>query len=198
MVLASPYGETLGGWRGEFAMTARATLRTVPAVQPGPEHVDEIPERRRLDHAAIGSAQAAAQAREDALSAQAIQTTLVAARACMTLGETEIAVRLLDECDRLSRRRPQSGQLMHQLAVLRGQLHHLTAAARVAHFPLTPAEGRLLPVLATHLTFAEIAGELFLSRHTVKTQAISIYRKLGVSSRSQAVARAHELALIDD
>ncbi len=48
---------------------------------------------------------------------------------------------------------------------------------------MTPAEMRVLRYLPTHLTFAAIADELFVSRNTVKTQAISIYRKLGVSSR---------------
>jgi LuxR family maltose regulon positive regulatory protein len=43
-------------------------------------------------------------------------------------------------------------------------------------------------VLATHLSFPEIGEELFLSHHTVKSEATSIYRSLGTSSRSQAVA----------
>jgi LuxR family transcriptional regulator, maltose regulon positive regulatory protein len=60
---------------------------------------------------------------------------------------------------------------------------------------LTGAELRLLPLLSTHLSFPEIAGELFLSRNTIKSQAYSIYRKLGASSRSQAVARSRELGL---
>jgi LuxR family maltose regulon positive regulatory protein len=38
---------------------------------------------------------------------------------------------------------------------------------------------------------------MFLSRHTVKTQAISIYGKLGASSRSEAVQRAIELGLLE-
>ena len=61
---------------------------------------------------------------------------------------------------------------------------------------LTAAELRLLPLLSTHLSLREIAGELFLSRHTVKSEVTSLYRKLGVSSRSQAVARSRELALL--
>ena len=63
---------------------------------------------------------------------------------------------------------------------------------------LTPAELRLLPLLPTHLSFPEIADRLFLSRHTIKTQAISIYGKLDVSSRSEAVARAREIGLLDE
>ncbi len=62
---------------------------------------------------------------------------------------------------------------------------------------LTGAELRLLPLLATHLSFPEIAGKLFVSRHTVKSETMSLYRKLGVSSRSQAVAQACELGLLE-
>ena len=54
---------------------------------------------------------------------------------------------------------------------------------------------RLLPLLPTHLTLAEISERLLVSRNTVKTQAISIYHKLGVSSRSQTVARMYDLGL---
>ena len=61
---------------------------------------------------------------------------------------------------------------------------------------LTAAELRLLPTLASHLSFPQIAAEMFLSPHTVKSEAISIYRKLGVSSRAQAVARSRELGLL--
>ena len=60
---------------------------------------------------------------------------------------------------------------------------------------LTTAELRLLPLVATHLTLAEIGQRLYVSKHTVKIQAISIYRKLGASSRSQAVQRLQEIGL---
>jgi len=62
---------------------------------------------------------------------------------------------------------------------------------------LTTAELRLLPMLATHLSVPQIGGELFLSPNTIKSQAISIYRKLGVSARNPAVTRARELGLLD-
>jgi DNA-binding CsgD family transcriptional regulator/alkylhydroperoxidase/carboxymuconolactone decarboxylase family protein YurZ len=62
---------------------------------------------------------------------------------------------------------------------------------------VTTAELRLLPMLATHLSGPEIAAELFLSPHTVKSQQVSLYRKLGVSSRGQAVVRARELGLLE-
>jgi LuxR family maltose regulon positive regulatory protein len=63
---------------------------------------------------------------------------------------------------------------------------------------LTPAERRLLPLLATHLSFREIGERLYVSRNTVKTQAIAVYRKFGVTSRSAAIERAVELGLIDE
>jgi hypothetical protein len=44
---------------------------------------------------------------------------------------------------------------------------------------------------------AEIAAELFLSPHTIKSHQMSLYRNLGTSSRSQAVARARELGLLE-
>jgi LuxR family maltose regulon positive regulatory protein len=37
---------------------------------------------------------------------------------------------------------------------------------------------------------------LFLSPNTIKSPAVSIYRKLGVTSRSQAIARSRELTLL--
>jgi LuxR family maltose regulon positive regulatory protein len=43
----------------------------------------------------------------------------------------------------------------------------------------------------------EIAAEMYLSPHTVRAQSKSIYRKLGVSSRNHAVARARELGLLE-
>jgi LuxR family maltose regulon positive regulatory protein len=63
---------------------------------------------------------------------------------------------------------------------------------------LTGAELRLLPYLATHLTFPEIGQRLFLSQHTVKSQALSIYRKLSASSRSSAIERAVKVGLLEN
>ena len=62
---------------------------------------------------------------------------------------------------------------------------------------LTAAELRLLPYLSTHFTFREIGDALFVSPHTVKSQAISIYRKFEVSSRSDAVRVSREIGLLE-
>ena len=84
--------------------------------------------------------------------------------------------------------RDQASQLRSHLDQVRGEV--------VGAAPLTTAELRLVPLLATHLTFREMGQRLYLSQHTVKTQALSIYRKLGVSSRSQAVQRVQEIGLL--
>jgi LuxR family maltose regulon positive regulatory protein len=61
---------------------------------------------------------------------------------------------------------------------------------------LTAAELRVVQYLPTHLSFEEIGRRLFLSRNTVKTQAISAYRKLGVSSRADAVEQAQAFGVL--
>lgn len=80
------------------------------------------------------------------------------------------------------------GALHTRLAEVQGQ-HGNTA--------LSPAELRLAPWLATQFTYPDIAERLFVSVHTVKAQVTSIYRKLGVTSRTQAVERMRQLGLID-
>ena len=62
--------------------------------------------------------------------------------------------------------------------------------------PLTKAETRVLELLPTRLTGDEIATRLFVSPNTVRTHIRAIYRKLGASSRTQAVERAREVGLL--
>jgi LuxR family transcriptional regulator, maltose regulon positive regulatory protein len=62
--------------------------------------------------------------------------------------------------------------------------------------PLTPQEQVILGQLASHRTYPEIASELFISRHTVKTHVSRIYRKLGVASRSSAIEAATAKGLL--
>jgi LuxR family maltose regulon positive regulatory protein len=61
---------------------------------------------------------------------------------------------------------------------------------------LSEAEARVLRLLASELTQREIGAELYVSFNTIKSHTRSIFRKLGASSREQAVARARELELI--
>jgi LuxR family transcriptional regulator, maltose regulon positive regulatory protein len=86
--------------------------------------------------------------------------------------------------------------------VLRQHFDAANAAAigqtHVSNGPaLTDAEIRVVQFLPTHLSFREIAARLHVSRNTVKTQVMSSYRKLGASSRTEAVDLARQLALVD-
>jgi LuxR family transcriptional regulator, maltose regulon positive regulatory protein len=66
---------------------------------------------------------------------------------------------------------------------------------RVLTEPLTVAEQRILTLLPTS-TYLQIANTLYVSRNTVKTHLRSIYQKLGVASRSEALERAVDLRLL--
>jgi LuxR family maltose regulon positive regulatory protein len=71
---------------------------------------------------------------------------------------------------------------------LPARLQRLQARIKRGHdYGLTPAELRLVPFLATHLSLQDIADRLHLARPTVKTHVASIYDKLGVTCRSNAV-----------
>ena len=62
-------------------------------------------------------------------------------------------------------------------------------------YHLTAAELRVLKLLPTN-TCPQIAAILYISRSTVKTHLQSVYRKLGVTSRSEALGRAVDLGLL--
>jgi LuxR family maltose regulon positive regulatory protein len=100
------------------------------------------------------------------------------------------------EVDELLRCRPDLGNLVGEAEAFRARLSEEHGPGVPGISALTAAELRVLPTLASHLSFPQIAAEMFLSPHTVKSEAISIYRKLGVSSRAQAVARSRELGLL--
>ena len=70
-----------------------------------------------------------------------------------------------------------------------------TPSSQVFAEPLTAAEQRILTLLPTS-TYLQIAETLYISRNTVKTHLRSIYQKLQVSSRSQALERAVDLRLL--
>ena len=62
--------------------------------------------------------------------------------------------------------------------------------------PLSDREREVLDLIAAGATNREIAARLFLSPHTVKEHTSSLYRKLGVRNRAEAVQKAQRLGLI--
>jgi LuxR family maltose regulon positive regulatory protein len=129
-----------------------------------------------------------------ALPYLAVQTLLELGRACLALDDAAGVRVVLRQARDILRRRPDLGILATHVKELRSKLD-ASRGGMAGVSSLTPAELRLLPLLPTHLSFAEIGERLFVSQHTVKTQAMSVYRKLGVSSRGQAVQRAQQLGL---
>jgi LuxR family transcriptional regulator, maltose regulon positive regulatory protein len=120
------------------------------------------------------------------------------ARIQLALGDPEGALHLLDEVDDVFARRPHLGVFRKDANELRARVEADAQSPSGRMSALTAAELRLLPLLTTHLSFREIAERLYVSRNTVKTQAISVYRKLGVSSRGEAISRASDLGLVAD
>jgi LuxR family maltose regulon positive regulatory protein len=126
-----------------------------------------------------------------------IQVGLELTRAHLALGEAAAARTIFSEIKDVLELRPDLGSLVEDMQDLRDQLEVTSGPGGAWAMSLTNAELRLLPYLATHLTVPEIATRLFISRNTVKTEAVSIYRKLGASSRSQAIERAVEVGLLE-
>jgi LuxR family transcriptional regulator, maltose regulon positive regulatory protein len=126
-----------------------------------------------------------------------IQVGLELTRAHLALGEAAAARTIFRETEDVLELRPDMGSLAEDMQDLRDQLAATSGPGGAWAMSLTNAELRLLPYLATHLTVPEIATRLFISRNTVKTEAVSIYRKLGASSRSQAIERAVEVGLLE-
>ena len=60
---------------------------------------------------------------------------------------------------------------------------------------LTKREVVVLTHLTRERTLEDIARELYVTRNTVKSQVSSLYRKLGVSTRAEAIERAEQLGL---
>jgi len=127
----------------------------------------------------------------------AVQLRFVLIRVHLALADVAGARTIMREADEILRRRPLLGILVGEAQDLRDRLATERRSASLTASSLTAAELRLLPMLSTHLPVHEIAAEMYLSPHTVRAQGKSIYRKLGVAGRVQAIARARELGLLE-
>ena len=71
-----------------------------------------------------------------------------------------------------------------------------TSGARTVPFPsLSDREREVLALIAVGISNPEIAGRLFLSEKTVRNYVSSIFTKLGVTSRAEAIVQAREAGL---
>ena len=132
----------------------------------------------------------------DASPWRSIQTRALLGRVALAIGDLPLAGSLLEEARRELAGYPDAGVLPRLLAREERALEEARGGAGVLGEPLTAAELRVLELLPTHLSSAEIGATLHISRNTVKAHARSIYRKLDVSGRSDAVERARRHGLL--
>lgn len=124
-----------------------------------------------------------------------IEARLLLARTAVRLDDPTQASELLKGARRLMTQLPDGG-LLEEWIDQTAEAVEVISASAVGD--LTPAELRVLQYMPTHLSMSEIAAAISRSSNTVKTQAQSVYRKLGVSSRHQAVDEASRLGLFQD
>jgi LuxR family transcriptional regulator, maltose regulon positive regulatory protein len=127
----------------------------------------------------------------------AVQARIELARVHLALADLAGARTLTREIDEVLKRRPGLGTLVGEAEALRARLAQERGSTLPGASALTDAELRLLPLLSTHLPVPEIAAELVLSPHTIKSRMKSIYRKLDGTTRHQVVSRARELGLLE-
>ena len=127
--------------------------------------------------------------------AYSVRALLELARTYLALEDTAGAREVLRQPRDILQKRPDLGVLPKEVDQLESRLETMRTG-NVGASSLTAAELRLVPFLPTHLTYPQVGGRLNLSRNTVKSQAISIYQKLGVSSRDEAIDRLHEVGLL--
>jgi LuxR family maltose regulon positive regulatory protein len=125
------------------------------------------------------------------------EVSLIVAGAALRLSDASLAREQLTAATRLLRRLPCAVALRERAADTTAQLDAFTASDGSVPVSMTAAELRILQHLPTHLSFREIGELTYVSANTVKTQANAVYRKLGVSCRSDAVARARDCGLLD-
>jgi len=155
---------------------------------------------RRLSEAYSELERAAALARRGAGLVELAYVLVTLAELLRERGDRRAARELVLEARELISRAPEPGTFVPRLVAqaergLRLVLHP-SGAGVVATDELTAREQAVLRLLPSGLSAREIGSELGISRDTIKTHTKSIYRKLGASSRRDAVARARDLDLL--
>ncbi len=119
-------------------------------------------------------------------------------RTSLLLDDAPTATELMRELDRRM-------QVQDGATPLAERIDELRTIVKVANdvysdrlWALTPAELRVVQYLPTNLSLGDIATRLYVSRNTVKSQVAAVYRKLGTSSRNDAVDRARAAGLFSD
>lgn len=164
---------------------------------------------KRLDHTAGEGGRAAVKIESLALQALAYQKqgdevrAMTAIEAALRLAEPEGYIRLFVD---LGLQMARLLQAAHRRKVMADYVSRLLVAfdtdqkaldERPLPEPMTWREAEILKLIAAGLTNREIAAQLVISPETVKKHASNIYGKLSVTSRTEAVATARELGMLD-
>ncbi|MCU0295597.1 MAG: LuxR C-terminal-related transcriptional regulator [Candidatus Nanopelagicales bacterium] len=204
-------------WMGLLALDAGERQRAIHLVS----EAAEVTRRYHLDRLATGAltmtaqslvlalvgdktaaAKALATARRLTVAARgispwfAVSGRLYQARAAALLGDGATARLLISEARQNMTPQLQASTLGTSLAEADSVLAHMSDHGGAAGV-LTTTELRVLQFLPSYLTLQQIAEHLFVSHSTVKTHVLSIYRKFGVGTRSDAVAHARSLGLVE-
>ena len=125
-----------------------------------------------------------------------VEVMLRLAPVLLETGDRPGAVALLAETRRLLASSPDGADA--QLARLKRVERRLGSGRRTATpaEPLTEREVEVLRLLRGSLSLREVGGQLFLSQNTIKTHTRTIYRKLGASTRRDAVARGRDSGIL--
>ena len=177
--------------RSNLGRTPSASLAHAAA---GAAHagLGRLPEARsELEHALR------ARRRRPGISAWAtIDIMLLLTKVLIDLGDRSSAAVLAGEVSLLLAAAPDDA---HPLRTRLGRLERRLGGrspAPVLAYPLTEREVTVLRLLRSALSRREIAAALNLSVNTIKTQVTSIYGKLGVSTRGEAIARGQQLGIL--
>ena len=125
-----------------------------------------------------------------------LQLLLALAPVRSTLGDREGTVLLMQEARAIVDAYPDAGVLGPELVELERSIAAVKSRPAPTGKSLTDRELSVLRLLPTSLTQREIGDELFLSINTVKTHVKSIFGKLEVESRAEAVERARGLRFL--
>lgn len=127
-----------------------------------------------------------------------ILARLALVKATVLLGDRPVSRQLLREIDQHLESQSPDNPAAAQVAALKATVEAAERLLPDGPWTLTAAEFRVLEHLPTSLSLADIAQRLFVTRNTVKTHAAGIYRKLGATSRNEAVDLAREAGVLDD
>jgi LuxR family maltose regulon positive regulatory protein len=125
-----------------------------------------------------------------------VVSRLLLARAALLLADPGAARVAVAEAATALDTQPQATRFREIVDELQQSSRAARATLPLGVASLTTAELRVLHFLPTNLSLGEIAQRLYVSRNTAKSQTASVYRKLGASSRSEAVDLARAAGIL--